>query len=224
MSTATDKDASANQQGEAARDGQAISGAAAAAVSGSAAAAKTKIKSSKTKEKNPKLPSLSSRFDYIRPIVTTQRVRLGTTMAETAKAMLATREEIRRRLETRLQLDGQFEDREDIDPTTGKGKIKSFIPKNIRETPMPLNCSKLVKKDGHCAKAYSEITTTLGQAKAAHDAWKQAMAGFARQIADSEIKGRKELLMVQYSEATIGIAEGLVLVAKSQLHKNPEKL
>ena len=76
---------------------------------------------------------------FIKPLVETQRVRLGTTMVEICKTMLTTECDIRRRVENRRQLDRTYIDKNDIDPTTGTGKIKEFIPKNIRETPMPLN-------------------------------------------------------------------------------------
>ena len=193
------------------------------AVGGGFAASGRRKKSAPPTPQN-KLPKLTGIDKFILPIVSTQRVRFGTTMVHHAKAMLKLVQEIRGRLETRAELDGTFVDTNDIDPDTGTGRTKKFIPNNLRRQKMPLNHSKRVKKDSRCASAYGEITTILERAKEAHDNYKRQMAEFACQIADSEILARKQILFCMYSTAAVDIAEGFVKKGKYILKSPPQRL
>ena len=65
-------------------------------------------------------------------------------MAIIADTMLKTERKTRQRLETRSRLDGTYDDPDDVDPSTGKGKTKLFIPNNIRKQQMPLNCAEKI--------------------------------------------------------------------------------
>ena len=109
-----------------------------AAVGGANAAGRKKRSSSKPKS----LPKIKGVEKHLLPIVSTQRVIFGTTMIRHARIMLKLVREIRGRQETRAELERTFVDSTDIDPETGKGKVKKFIPNNLRRQKMPLNHSK----------------------------------------------------------------------------------
>ena len=109
----------------------------------------------------------------MKPLIESQQnEKFNNVMVSKAKTMLDLDRKIRRRLETRARLDETFVDRNDIDPMTGKGKLKKFIPKKVREMKMPLTHTKNVANDGRCASAYSAIETVLGRARKCHEAWK----------------------------------------------------
>ena len=190
-----------------------------------AAAAATAMRAAEAQRTNPpRPPKLEGVFKFIQPLIETQPERLQNIMACKCKTMLDIEREIRRRVESRAELERDFEDKNDPVPETGKGKIKKFIPKNVREAIMPLNHSKLVKKDSRCATAYSEITTTLEKAKLAQETWKRSMADLAIEIADSEIKARTQIQFCEYSDTIIKMAEGFTIQGKFELKTSPQKL
>ena len=82
-------------------------------------------------------PALTGTLIHIKPLAETQRNELRTTMAIIADTMLKTERKTRQRLETRSRLDGTYDDPDDVDPSTGKGKTKLFIPNNIRKQKCP---------------------------------------------------------------------------------------
>ena len=145
-------------------------------------------------------------------------------MAVIANTMLTTERKTRQRLESRVRLDGTYDDPDDVDPTTGKARSKLFIPNNIRKQTMPLNCSDSIMKDSRCPVMRSAITITLQQARIAHEEWKQKMASFARDIADSEIKARTHIQFCEYCDAHTDLAQGFMEVAKRNLLSSPTSL
>jgi len=146
----------------------------------------------------PKPPALTGTLINIKPFAETQRNELQMTMAIIANTMLKTERKTRQRLETRSCLDGTYDDPDDVDPSTGKGRTKLFTPNNIRKQTMPLNCSENVTNDSRCATMRSAITIMMEKVKIAIEAWKQKMASFVRDIADSEIKARKLIHCCEY--------------------------
>ena len=89
--------------------------------------------------KKAKPPKLTGIMTIIKPLVASQPDDIQTTMVTTATTMLKMERDIHHRLETRCRLEGTYEDKNDVDPTTGKGQQKPFIPGNIRKATMPLN-------------------------------------------------------------------------------------
>lgn len=182
----------------------------------STAARRSGSKQKTTKEtKEPKVPKLQGKYTFIKPLVESQRAILGKTMAEKSQAMLKMVREIRSRTETCARFTGTYIDKHDVDPATGKGKEKSFIPSSLRRA-MPLNFSKLVKNDSRCATALSAITTTMEKAQQAEDEAKKILAGFAKEIADAELAGRKAILTCIFNDTLLSLAEGLVKVGKAE--------
>ena len=134
----------------------------------------------KPKEGEPSKPlKLTGRLTFIKPVVATQRINIQHTMVNITKTMLECERKLRERIETRRRFEGSYVDPNDLDPSTGQGRTKKFIPSNIRKATMPLNCSDTVQKDNRCASASSAITTTLGKATIIHEKWKQEMATLA---------------------------------------------
>ena len=206
MTSTNEKDATTNDQGRRT---------AAENEPGQPAAAANKRrgkKSSKKKEQQP--PPLTGKYDYIKPIVESQRASLRKNMVMHCKAMTKTDSEISSRLGTLARFDGTYTDKYDVDEK-GEGKEKSFIPGSLRSK-MPLNFSKKVKNDSRCATTLSAITTTMLEAHQAHERYQKEMAKLARTIAEQEIEGRKSILAAQYSEAVLSIAQGLIKVGRIQ--------
>ena len=145
-------------------------------------------------------------------------------MVNITKTMLECERKLRERIETRRRFEGSYVDPNDLDPSTGQGRTKKFIPSNIRKATMPLNCSDTVQKDNRCASASSAITTTLGKATIIHEKWKQEMATLAKEIADSEITARKQFQFCDYCDAHVDLAEGFLEVAKTNEESEPTSL
>lgn len=164
-------------------------------------------------------PQLTGKYLYIKPIAETQRDRLSTDMAKSCKAMLTIIEDINLKSENSRELrDATYATTEA--GVTGLGHAPPFIPKNIREITMPLNHSKLVKKDSRCNSSFSEITTTLGRAHQIHEAFKAEMAKLAQSVAKEELCARRDLLFCEYAVTVENIAEGLTITGKYKLgHK-----
>ena len=180
-----------------------------------AATATTKSKAAKKKE--AKLPKLTGKYTFIKSLVESQRVILGKTMAVHSMAMLKHHREIREKLEALARFEGaNYADKHDIDPTTGTGRIKSFVPTSLRAK-MPLNHSKIVKEDSRCASSYSAITTKMEAAQSVHDEYLQKLSVLSREIANVELAARKELLFCEYCDTVINIAEGLIKVGKKEI-------
>ncbi len=72
--------------------------------------------------------------------------------------------------------------------------MKPFIPKNIRETKMPLNFSNKFKKDSQYVNVLSEIRTILKEAKQVYKEWKKTMAGLAKKGRSWKLKGGNSYL------------------------------
>lgn len=225
MSTTNNQDASANDQGGTPGGGTAQNPSSAAASSSSAAAARSKASKMKEKKvkKEPTVPKLTGRYSFIKPLVETQRASLGKIMASSCKAMLDLECEIRRRIDSRARMNGTYEDQHDLDDQ-GKGKTKSFVPNSLRDK-MPLNSSKQIKNDSRCgAEAQREITIAMAEAHRIHEQYKQDLTDVAKKIADSEIKGRINVLFHEYSTLTVKLATRFVKVAKAELNSQPEHL
>ena len=174
--------------------------------------------------KKAKPPKLTGIMTIIKPLVASQPDDIQTTMVTTATTMLKTERDIRHRLETRRRLEGTYEDKNDVDPATGKGRQKPFIPGNIRKATMPLNFSDNVQNDSRCAEAFSEITTTMETARIYHEEWKQKMAILAKEIAASELKARMQFQFSEYCSANIDLAEGFLEVSMHELDAAPTAL
>jgi len=71
--------------------------------------------------KKAKPPKLTGIMTIIKPVVGSQPDNIQTTMVTTAATMITTERDIRHRLETRRRLEGTYEDKNDVDPATGKG-------------------------------------------------------------------------------------------------------
>ena len=165
-------------------------------------------------------PKLTGKYTFIKPLAETQRGRLATDMAKSCKAMLTIVEDIRLKSEKSSDL------RSAIYATTQAAgdtpaSITPFIPKNIREIPMPLNHSKTVKKDSRCNASFSAITTQLGRAKQLHESFKVDMARLAQDVAKLELDARKEILLCEYALTAENLAEGFFITGKYKLGHKP---
>lgn len=165
-------------------------------------------------EKSVQLPNLNGKYKYIKTLCVSQRPYLGKIMADHSIAMFSTRREIHGRTETQKRFDTTYIDKHDVDEDN-KGKEKSFIINSLRSK-QPLNHSKKVKNDSRCTTTLSEITTKLEKARSTHETYKTEMSGIAKEIAELEIKARKEILCHQYCEAALDIGEGLYFIGKKE--------
>ncbi len=86
----------------------------------------------------PIVAKLTGSFGFIRAKVKTHRnLRFKNTMATKLKAMLDVVREICRHQESQAEINGEIEDKTDLNPVTGKGSRKKFILKNVREIKFP---------------------------------------------------------------------------------------
>ena len=86
-----------------------------------AATATTKSKAAKKKE--AKLPKLTGKYTFIKPLVESQRVILGKTIDVHSMAMLKHHPEIRKKLKAFARFEGaNYANKHDIDPKTGTGR------------------------------------------------------------------------------------------------------
>ena len=167
---------------------------------------------SAAQQKEPKLPSLTGNFVFIKELCESQRPSLGKKMADHSIAMFKIRVEILRRLDSLKRFDTTYVDKHDVD-TDGNGKVKPFIPGSLRN-PQPLNFSKEVKKDSRCAETLTALTTVIEEAATLHTKYQEDMSAKAKRIAELEIKGRKLLLLIEFLACLIDIGAGLFAVAK----------
>ena len=139
-----DTDAPTNENRAEATAQQAASTSGGSAASGGTAAPKST---------EPKLPSLSGKYAFIKDLCASQRPSLGKVMADSSIAMFKTYREISDRIESLARFNTTYVDKHDKDDN-GKGKTKPFVPSSLRNK-MPLNSSKKVKKDSRCVCPHS---------------------------------------------------------------------
>jgi len=168
------------------------------------------------------VPKLTGKYQFIKPLVETQRPSLGKIMASSCKVMLDLECEIRRRIDSRARMNGTYEDKNDLDEGERPRK-KSFIPNSLR-VKMPLNSSQQIQNDSRCGDAMSEVTTALEEARRLHEEYKKNMTTQAKLIADSEIKGRTNIQLCEYIALTVKLATRYVKVAKHELKSQEEHL
>jgi hypothetical protein len=160
--------------------------------------------------KQLKPPDLSGKFQFIAPIVESQRIILQHTMVNHTKTMRKTMTDIRDRTANLSAFTGTYIDKHDLDEE-GKGKEKVYVSPSFRNV-MPLNHSTLVKKSSRCTSVYDEITTQMAEAVLDHENWKQKMSSHAEKLGKLETKARKLILKGQFCDAIMDIATGLVIV------------
>ena len=92
--------------------------------------------------------------------------------------------------------------------------METYIPISLRAK-MPLRPSKMIVNDSRISTEYARITNTLEAATQLHLSYQIKMAGYALEIAETELAARITLLEAAYCEALEIISQGLVFV---QIH------
>ena len=143
-------------------------------------------------------------------------------MAEHGLAMFKTSREITGRIESQKRFSGEYLDKHDVDDD-GNAKKKPFVPSSLRAK-QPINHSKKVRNDSRCAKAFAKITAVTEEARKVHEAYKNNMSAFAKQMGSLEIEARIEMLEHQFNVAVLEIAEGLVIIGETTTNAPPPKI